>query len=260
MRPLLPTRRAATALCSSCRKRLTTLPFSIVAQPQPQTSPQQPNRCFLSQTPIYRSDSPKPTSEPTSVPTNPQKKPPFYTLFPQTLPLGPPPHGPFSIDVPSLRREFLRLQASAHPDFHHAASGSQSSARRRAEGHSALLNTAFKTLASPLLRAQYLLKELYGVDLESDERGKEGEADPEVLMTVMEAREMIEEAEREEDLDELREANDERIRDVVGEIEGAFERGDVEGVKRETVRLKYWMGVKEGVDNWERGKGVVLEH
>lgn len=235
------------------------------------------------------SSSPSPSSPP--IPT-------YYALFPETLPEGPPPAGKFAIDLRALRREFLRLQAASHPDFHHHAAsassssssassststsstlrqdGNKSPARLRAEATSALINQAYKTLSSPLLRAQYLLRELHGVDLEAEgPRAAAGTgtgtgagnlaADPdpdtaEVLATVLEAREAIDEAEREEDLEPVRAANEARIAEAEAAVGEALERGDVPGAAREAVRLKYWLGIREGVDSWERGKPVVLQH
>ncbi|ELR06777.1 hypothetical protein GMDG_02215, partial [Pseudogymnoascus destructans 20631-21] len=86
-----------------------------------------------------------------------------YALFPLTLPAGPPPAGPFAIDLPSLRREYLRLQASAHPDVHSGAS------KARAEAMSAVINDAYGTLRDGLRRAEYILS-LHGIDSK-----KEGE-------------------------------------------------------------------------------------
>ncbi|KAL2024205.1 hypothetical protein VTK56DRAFT_9361 [Thermocarpiscus australiensis] len=202
--------------------------------------------------------------------------PTYYALFPETLPDGPPPKGKFAIDLRALRREFLRLQAASHPDFHHHAATSpsassnnntssseppKSAARLRAEATSALINQAYKTLSSPLLRAQYLLREQHGVDLEGDEAGAEaGAPDPELLMTVLEAREAIEEAETEADLAEVRATNEERIRLAEAALGEALERGDVQAAKEEAVRLRYWVNIREGVDNWERGRPVVLQH
>jgi molecular chaperone HscB len=198
--------------------------------------------------------------------------PTYYALFPETLPNGPPPRGKFHIDVRALRREFLRLQAASHPDFHHAAASSspspqelssnnsKSAARIRAEATSALINAAYKTLSSPLLRGQYLLREQHGIDLEGDEAGAEAAPDPELLMTVLEAREAIEEAEREEDLEEVRAANEERIRESEARLGDALESGDTQSAKEEAVRLRYWVNIREGVNNWERGKPVVLQH
>ncbi|KAK8084424.1 Co-chaperone Hsc20 [Apiospora hydei] len=110
--------------------------------------------------------------------------------------------------------------------------------KNRAEAASARINEAFKTLAHPLLRAQYLL-ELAG---RADNAGTDESAkveDPELLMEVLEAREMIEEAESEEALEPLREEN---------------------GAEREAVRLRYWVNIRESIDAWEKGKPVVLEH
>lgn len=174
-----------------------------------------------------------------------------YELFPETLPDGPPPAGHFPIDTRALRREFLRLQARAHPDMH----GSQDKAR--AEAMSALINEAYKTLSNPLLRAQYLLS-LRGVDVANDETLKVEE--PELLMLVLEAREEIEDAEKEEDLDEPRAANDARIAESEQVLERAFQNDDINAAKHEAVRLRYWVNIKESLDNWESGKPVVLQH
>lgn len=174
-----------------------------------------------------------------------------YDLFPETLPSGPPPHGHFPIDVRALRREFLQLQARAHPDLHPPES------KARAEATSALINEAYRTLANPLLRAQYLLS-LRGVDVAADETLKVEE--PTLLMDVLEAREEIEAAEDEADLEEPRRINDERIAASEAELERAFHNDNVEAAKREAVRLRYWVNIKESLDNWERGKPITLQH
>ncbi|KAK0655647.1 hypothetical protein B0T16DRAFT_15670 [Cercophora newfieldiana] len=264
--------RAATSLCAACRRDvLAKTPFSTVAiarlHSRPTPGRKAPATTIPRHQPFSQSHShnsnPAPASSSTTTQDNHRPFPRYYDLFPQTLPKGPPPTGPFAIDVRALRREFLQLQAAAHPDFHHAASGASAdkdAARRQAEAASALINSAFKTLAHPLHRAEYLLHELYGVDLAGDERGAETEANPEVLMTVLEAREAVEEAEREEDLGEVRGANEERIREAEEVLGRAFAEGDVETAKAEAVKLRYWMNIRESVDNWERGKPVVLQH
>ena len=230
--------RAVSQLCSACRKEIirsavATSPRNFSSAPvgavAAKTSRQtatvsatqkqatNPRRWLSHFRPLAHAAA-SPSATPTdqqqssSQPPDPQqnKPPPFYALFPETLPDGPPPSGPFHIDLRSLKREFLRLQATSHPDFHHSGGSTQSdselAARRQAEKTSALINTAYKTLSSPLLRAQYLLHELHGINLADDESGSQsgdGGTDPELLMTVLEAREVIEEAEREEDLEEL---------------------------------------------------------
>ncbi len=174
-----------------------------------------------------------------------------YTLFPTTLPRGPPPTGPFEIDLPTLRREFLRLQSKSHPDLHSGAN------KARAEGTSALINEAYKTLSSPLLRAQYLLH-LNGIDVAEDETAKID--DEELLMEVLEAREVIEGAEEEEDLEGVGRENEARIARSEGLLGGWCESGDWEAVAREVVRLRYWVNIREAVRGWEKGKPVVIHH
>lgn len=198
-----------------------------------------------------------PTDHPRSRAHDESPNPPIpsldhYSLFPRTLPAGPPPAGPFSVDLVSLRREFLRLQASAHPDVH--PGGPE---KRRAEALSARINEAYRTLREPLTRAQYLL-ERRGEDVAGDEGARV--ADPGLLMEVMEAREEVEEAQTEEEVGSLREVNEERVEGSIRKLEEAFARDDVPRAKEECVRLRYWVNIRESLDAWEKGEPVVLAH
>ncbi|RYO86235.1 hypothetical protein DL766_004360 [Monosporascus sp. MC13-8B] len=192
--------------------------------------------------------APAPTSGP-----GPEVPQTHYDLFPQTLPRGPPPAGPFRVDVRALRREYLALQARAHPDAHARAP----SLKRRAEAASARINEAFHTLASPFRRAVYVLR-LRGVRDAEDEAARV--EDPALLGAVLEARERVEDAASEDDLAAPRAENEDRIRASEAVLEDAFARDDLEAARREVVRLRYWVNVRESIDNWERGRPVVLEH
>ncbi|KAK7942497.1 uncharacterized protein PG986_011610 [Apiospora aurea] len=286
---LLPRRRPLERICDACQQQRRELSSStnrsigLFSKPSPSpctssastprrsqapTASLVSNRAFFSCTQSARgaeAASRKPAEpgssqqqEPRQPSSNASTKqavvpPTHYELFPETFPQGPPPHGPFAVDVPALRREFLRLQAKAHPDMHPQTS------KNRAEAASARINEAFKTLAHPLLRAQYLL-ELAG---RADNAGTDESAkveDPELLMEVLEAREMIEEAETEEALEPLREENVRRERESERGLGECFARGDLEGAEREAVRLRYWVNIRESIDAWEKGKPVVLEH
>ncbi|OBT39395.1 hypothetical protein VE00_10316 [Pseudogymnoascus sp. WSF 3629] len=190
------------------------------------------------------------SQQPTQSQPPPQKT--HYTLFPLTLPAGPPPAGPFAIDLPSLRREYLRLQASAHPDVHSGAS------KARAEAMSAVINDAYTTLKDPLRRAEYILS-LRGIDtkkegekmgdglglgVEGGVGGGGGMEDMEFLDEVMEVREAVEGAEEGEMEGLVRENGErvERCEERLGELMG---RGEWEGARGEVVRLRYWRGVGE---------------
>ncbi|MCJ1464568.1 hypothetical protein MMC07_003181 [Pseudocyphellaria aurata] len=162
-----------------------------------------------------------------------------YTLFPHTLPAGPPPSGPFEVDLTRLRKEFLQLQSRAHPDLH------QGTSKSRAEGMSALINDAYKTLQHPLLRAQYILS-LRGIEIADDEGTPGGqEVDQGLLMDVLKVREAIEEAETEEDMKALEAENGSRIGKCVGQLEDYFARDDLQGAREEVGRLRYWCAIQE---------------
>ncbi|KAL1631644.1 molecular chaperone [Diplodia seriata] len=175
-----------------------------------------------------------------------------YAFFPKTFPQGPPPTGPFAVDLRALRNEFIQLQAAAHPDRQPGGGD-----KRRADALSARINEAYRTLQSPLLRAQHLLQ-LRGIDVAEDERLKV--EDPELLMEVLEAREAIEEAENEEEVVAMKEGNEERIKESVAVLDRAFKEDDVETAKSEAVKLRYWVNIKDSLDAWEPGKPVVLQH
>ncbi|EGX49703.1 hypothetical protein AOL_s00078g192 [Orbilia oligospora ATCC 24927] len=176
----------------------------------------------------------------------------FYTLFPTTLPTGPPPTGPFTINLRALRAEFLKLQQSTHPDLF------PPSLRKSAETASAQLNKAYTTLCSPLLRAEYLLTLRGYTDPSSDETHQI--TDHELLMEVLEANEVLENAREEGELVELRERNEERIEECIGRLEELFKADRLDEVRVEVVKLKYWVNVAEGLKHWEPGKGVSLQH
>lgn len=174
-----------------------------------------------------------------------------YDFFPKSLSAGPPPKGPFVIDLKTLRNEFIQLQAKAHPDRH------PQEMKRRAEATSARINEAYKTLQNPLKRAQYLLS-LRGIDVAEDETAKVD--DPDLLMEVLETREEIEAAEEEEDLIEMKRINSERIRKSEDVIDKAFKDDDMKLAKEEAVKLRYWVNIQESLHGWEKGKPVVLNH
>lgn len=174
----------------------------------------------------------------------------YYDLFPATFANGPPPNSPFTPDLRTLRKEFLQLQAKAHPDV---AAADQ---KRQAEAMSATINEAYKTLQDPLRRARYLLS-LRKVDLEDDSMKL---SENELLMEVMEAREAVEEVESEEELDSLRQENQERINESVNALEQCFASGDLQEAAHHAIKLRYWKNIEESIHGWEQGKGGGILH
>ncbi|CAG7981778.1 unnamed protein product [Penicillium nalgiovense] len=175
-----------------------------------------------------------------------------YTIFPQTLPAGPPPGSAFTIPTSDLRREFLQLQGLVHPDKY--PNGAE---KQLAEGLSARINEAYRTLLDPLQRAQYILREWHGIDVTAEDASTKHALDAETLMEVMEVQETIEEvgesAEGEAQINELKKENEERVVECVRRLGEAFEKGDLEAARKECIRLRFWYSVGEGLREWEPG-------
>ncbi|KAB8237987.1 HSCB C-terminal oligomerization domain-containing protein [Aspergillus alliaceus] len=175
-----------------------------------------------------------------------------YTIFPKTLPAGPPPNSPFDISVGDLRREFLQLQNTIHPDKYPPGP-----AKQQAEALSARINEAYRTLLDPLARAQYLLHELHDIDVTAEDGAAHHALDPETLMEVMEVQETIEEVGAEPGAEttitELKKQNEARVVDCVENLANAFNTGDVESARKECVRLRFWYNIAQGLKEWEPG-------
>ncbi|OOF96323.1 hypothetical protein ASPCADRAFT_206507, partial [Aspergillus carbonarius ITEM 5010] len=157
-----------------------------------------------------------------------------YTIFKTTLPAGPPPASPFDIPTSSLRREFLQWQSRIHPDKY-----PQGPQKQAAEALSARINEAYRTLLDPLQRAQYLLREMHGIDVTAEDGASKHALDAETLMEVMEVQETIEEvagdAGAEARILELKRENEGRVEECVRVLGEAFDKGDIEMARRECV-------------------------
>jgi molecular chaperone HscB len=87
--------------------------------------------------------------------------------------------------------------------------------------------------------------------------------DPDTLEEIMDVRSAMEFAGSGGEVERLTKENRKRMSDTETKIANAFESGDVETAKRETVRLKYLVSLQEGLSNWEEGKApeaAVLHH
>lgn len=233
--------------CMLCRYRqpargLTTLPT---------------RRSPITQTPMTQRRA---ASTETSTPTEPSKAAlagapditNHYTIFPRTLPAGPPPSSTFAISTSDLRREFLQLQGLVHPDKY--PNGAE---KQLAEGLSARINEAYRTLLDPLQRAQYILREWHGIDVTAEDASTKHALDAETLMEVMEVQETIEEvgasADAEAQINALKKENEGRVVECVERLGEAFEKGDLEAARKECIRLRFWYSVGEGLREWEPG-------
>ncbi|KAJ9194512.1 hypothetical protein DTO164E3_4160 [Paecilomyces variotii] len=176
----------------------------------------------------------------------------YYSIFPKTLPNGPPPNSPFDISVADLRREFLALQNQIHPDKH-----APGHAKERAEALSSRINEAYRTLADPLARAQYILAHWHGIDVMAEDGSSQHALDPEMLMEVMDVQETIEEVgadpQAEAEIERLKGENNARLEETVKALGEAFDHGDIEAARKECVRLRFWYSLAQALRDWEPG-------
>jgi molecular chaperone HscB len=129
--------------------------------------------------------------------------------------------------------------------------------KRIADNVSSTVTHAYSTLRTPLSRATYLLHHMDPPVPVTETTKLEN---PELLMTVLEVREQIEEAETPEEVDEIKRENRNRIESVVGELRRAFDEGDALRARDKTIELRYWEGLRKACDAWEPGKRVELVH
>jgi len=102
----------------------------------------------------------------------------------------------FSIDIKTLEANYRKIQAEVHPDKFVTASPSE---RLQSMQTATLTNEAYQTLKHPTARARYLLQ-LQGVETSEDSNTA---MPADFLMTQMEWREAMEDAQHAKDIDAL---------------------------------------------------------
>ncbi|KAF9102320.1 hypothetical protein BGX29_004733 [Mortierella sp. GBA35] len=166
--------------------------------------------------------------------------------------LGLSPEPSYDVDLKDLRLKFFKIQQLIHPDsYSQNTNGDQVYAQQQ----SSLANKAYSTLKEPLSRANYML-ELLGAPIHETQSLNE----PELLMEVMEARELLEDAQTEDEVQELKSVNDARIKDTVEGLSKAFKTQDLEQAKTLAIELQYWIRIQNVIRDWAAGKPVVADH
>ncbi|KFH66282.1 hypothetical protein MVEG_08381 [Podila verticillata NRRL 6337] len=166
--------------------------------------------------------------------------------------LGLSPEPTFDIDVRALRTKFFKIQQQVHPDSY---SQNTNSDQVYAQQQSTLANKAYATLKEPLSRANYLL------DLaQSPIHESESLDNPELLMEVMEARELLEDAQTEDEVQDLKNVNDARVQETCQGLSEAFKEKDLEKAKELAIKLQYWIRIQNVIRDWAAGKPIVADH
>ena len=157
----------------------------------------------------------------------------------------------FDIDTKQLESAYQHQVARFHPD--NFATGSDKE-KNHALQNTALINSAYDTLKSALLRATYLL-ELDGINAFDE---KDTQMDVDFLMSQIELREALEgiELSKDElDLDDFIEQISEKIKNNIKRISNIFESTkDKEQIKNSVRELKFYeqlnIHAKQLMDEW----------
>lgn len=182
----------------------------------------------------------------------------FYELFPRTFPGGKP---SWSVEQTKLRKEYRALQAQHHPDMLSKGNSSNQSVADDGGDQSSLLNKAYHTLKDPLLRSQYVLKVVRGIDLTNEQVAQRiMQSNPKLLMQVLDIHEQLEEMENEGDVRVIEQENKQRIKELETRLNSCYENDQYDTAAQLTVELKYWVNLAKAIKEWEPGKPVNLTH
>jgi molecular chaperone HscB len=151
----------------------------------------------------------------------------------------------FQISLPSLKQSYQSHMKLLHPDKHALSS---SEVQQETASRSTQITHGYQILKNDYQRALHLL-ELNGHGLE-EEDGMSISGDivgMDVLMLVMEVRELVDNEEDVKELEGMMKDNDERVEDTTRMLEEAFERDDMGEAKRLVATLQYWNRIHDTI-------------
>jgi len=154
----------------------------------------------------------------------------------------------YQISLPSLKQSYQSHMKLLHPDKH---SLSSPEIQQETALQSTQVTHGYQILKDDYQRALHLL-ELNGHGLE-EEDGMSVSGDivgMDVLMLVMEVRELVEQHHQQEDkkkLESLMTDNRRRVEDTTEQLKEAFEKEDMVEAKRLVATLQYWNRIHETI-------------
>ena len=154
----------------------------------------------------------------------------------------------FALDVNQLNSAYRKLQDEVHPD--RFANGTEAE-RLQAVQAASLLNQAFSTLDSSLLRAQYLLQ-LRGIDTE---RVDQSNLSPALLMEQIQWRESLEELPRDDSalpqLDALRCEVEDKLATEELEFAATIKAADLQQAQQHFHAMQYMHKLRREIESVE---------
>uniref|UniRef100_A0A6P4FML5 Iron-sulfur cluster co-chaperone protein HscB, mitochondrial n=1 Tax=Drosophila rhopaloa TaxID=1041015 RepID=A0A6P4FML5_DRORH len=145
----------------------------------------------------------------------------------------------FSLESQKLTKNFRQLQTIVHPD---KFSNKTSREQTNSADWSSLINKAYKTLATPIERGQYLLQ------LEGEQMPQDNSAlNKEFLMAMMERNEEVEDAVDSQTLEDLNAQVVKELEDMAQKLNSLFAAKDIQGVKGTLVEMKYLLSIQNSI-------------
>ncbi|CAL8143894.1 unnamed protein product [Orchesella dallaii] len=161
----------------------------------------------------------------------------------------------YRVDLQNVANKTKQLQKTFHPDLYSQKGSEQ---QTLSQEYSSLVNKALYTLLDPIARGRYMLT-LAGLSPEDPDGDLEKTmtSDPEFLEEVMELNERLEEINSEPDWKEFRNQNEETLKEIHGELEKAFGKGDTKEAERLLGRMKYFDTLQHKLKDLQSRIGVV---
>jgi molecular chaperone HscB len=154
----------------------------------------------------------------------------------------------YQVDSELLEDRYHRMQREFHPDRY---AGKPSQEQRLAVQYASVINQAFTTLKSPLLRAQYLLT-LQNIDSTGDAQIT---TDPEFLMRQIELREKLAEvsaaANAFESLESVAGAAEAEYRELQSVFEGQYARAAFQDALETVAKMQFFKKLLVEVEQLE---------
>ncbi|OCF38211.1 Fe-S protein assembly co-chaperone HscB [Kwoniella heveanensis BCC8398] len=147
----------------------------------------------------------------------------------------------YDIDKAALKKNWLLRQRDLHPDKYQAKDDGEKSVSLARE-LSGRVNEAYNVLKDDLKRADYILS-LHSRETEETDKID----DPMMLAEILEAREELEEASSQDEVDRIRADNHEKVVETTSRLSQAFAQNspDLHEAKNLAIQLRYWRGLED---------------
>lgn len=154
----------------------------------------------------------------------------------------------YDVALSQLEANFKRLQKTVHPDLYGSKSKKEQEVSASA---SSVLNVAYRVLRDPAARAQYMLR-LHGLDALGERAGRDNNVSPELLMQIMEARELLSDDSGADSaaVRQLAARTEEAVASCLADLRGAFAGHNLDAARSITVALQYYTKLQSEIGEW----------